>query len=323
MTIDELLRQLMEAQALIAKQQTRIAELEARIAELIEQLNEAQRRAKRQATPFSKGAPKAQPKTPGQKVGHPPAHRARPTRIDRTLEASLPARCPQCGGTVVEESVHVQYQEDIPHPIQTVITQFNVHVGHCADCNAHVQGRHPEQTSQALGAAAVQIGSNALGLAAELKHEFGISYGKVARLMRLTFSLDAGASSFARADQRLAQAFAPTYTDLQTQLRQSPAVHVDETGWKVGGHSAWLWVFTNDQLSLYTIDHRDHTVVERMLGQDFDGVLISDCFLAYDPLTYNKSKCVGHLLRRCHEVIESGNPSAIHFSEQALSLIHI
>jgi transposase len=322
MTNDEAEHQLKEAQSVIAKQATLIAELQARIAELEQKLDEAQRRGQRQAAPFSKGAPKAAPKPPGRKRGHLAVHRPKPERITRTLEAALPAHCPACGGTVIEETVHAQYQEDIPRPIETIITQFNVHVGHCADCAARLQGRHPEQTSDALGSAAVQLGPNVLGLAAELKHDLGVSYGKVARLVRLTFGLDADASSFARADQRLAQDFAPTYADLQTQLQQSDIAHVDETGWKVGGHSAWLWVFTNDQLSLYVIDpHRNHEVVERILGEDFAGVLITDCFLAYDPLTYAKSKCVGHLLRRCHKLVESGNASAIRFSEQAAALL--
>ena len=322
MTNDELFQQLQEAQALIAQQAALIAELKTRIAELERQLDEAHRRGKRQATPFSKGTPKAEPKTPGRKVGHLATHRPKRERITRTLDAPLPAHCPTCGGTVVEETVRAQYQEDIPRPIETIITQFNVHVGHCANCATRVQGRHPEQTSDALGSAAVQLGPNVLGLAAELKHDLGVSYGKVARFMRLTFGLDADASSFARADQRLAQDLTPTYADLQTQLRQSPVAHVDETGWKVGGHSAWLWVFTNDQLSLFVIDpHREHEVVERILGHDFAGVLITDCFLAYDPLTYDKSKCVGHLLRRCHKLVEGGNASAIRFSEQAACLL--
>ena len=216
MTNDELLHQLQEAQALIAKQAALIAELKARIAELERQLDEAHRRGKRQATPFSKGAPKAEPKTPGRKVGHPATHRPKPERITRTLDAPLPAHCPTCGGTVVEETVCAQYQEDLPRPIETISTQFNVHVGHCANCATRVQGRHPEQTSDALGRAAVQFGPNVLGLAAELKHDLGVSYGKVARFLCLTFGLDADAASFARADQRLAQAFAPTYADLQT-----------------------------------------------------------------------------------------------------------
>lgn len=321
MTNDELVQQLKEAHAIIAKQAARIAELEARLVELERKLDEAQRRGKRQATPFSKGAPKAAPKPPGQKTGHLAVQRAKPTRIDRRLDAPLPEHCPKCGGVVVEDTVHAQYQEDLPRPIPTLVTQFNVHVGHCATCATRIQGRHPEQTSDALGSAAVQLGPTVLGLAAELKHDLGVSYGKVARWMRLTFGLAAAPSSFARADQRLAQDFAPTYADLQTQLRQSEVVHADETGWKVGGHGAWLWVFTNEQCSLYVIDpHRDHAVVERMLGQDFAGVLITDCFLAYDPLTYDKSKCVGHLLRRCDRLVESGNASAIRFSAQAAGL---
>jgi transposase len=322
MTNDALVQQLQEAQALIAKQATRIAELEARIAELEQKLDEQQRRGKRQATPFSKGAPKAEPKTPGRKLGHLAAHRSRPERITRTVEAPLPPQCPKCGGTVIEETVRAQYQEDIPRPLETLITQFHVHIGHCVTCATRVQGRHPEQTSEALGSAAVQLDPNVLALGAELKHDLGVSYGKVARFVRLTFGLDAEPSRFARAEQRLAREFAPTYADLQTQLRQSAVAHADETGWKIGGHSAWLWVFTNDQVSLYVIDdHRDHTVVERILGRDFAGVLITDCFLAYDPLTYEKSKCVGHLLRRCATLIESGNPAAVRFSEQAASLL--
>ena len=209
MTNDELVQQLQEAQALIAKQAARLAELEARLVDLEQKLDEAQRRGKRQATPFSKGAPQAQPKPPGRKPGHPAAHRLKPERITRIVEANLPVHCPACGGTVIEETVRPQYQEDIPRPIETLITQFNVHIGHCADCAVRLQGRHAEQTSEALGSAAVQLGPNVLGLAAELKHDLGVSYGKVARFFRLTFGLEANASSFARADQRLAQDFAP------------------------------------------------------------------------------------------------------------------
>ncbi|OGO77465.1 MAG: hypothetical protein A3K41_14425 [Chloroflexi bacterium RIFOXYD12_FULL_57_15] len=131
-------------------------------------------------------------------------------------------------------------------------------------------------------------------------------------------------SAFARADQRLAQDFAPTYTDLQKRLVQSKAVHADETGWRVGGQPAWLWVFADEILSLYTIDpHRDHAVVERILGQEYNGVLISDCFSAYDPLPYKKSKCISHWLNRCKKLIEeSGNRYAARFGKQVADLLH-
>ena len=306
----------------------RVARLEAELQALKELLENTQRQGKRQATPFSKGEPKAGPKTPGRKAGHPAAHRAVPDKVDRTEEARLPPVCPACGGQVVEDAVQAQYQIDIPRPIPVSVTQFNIHVGHCATCGQRLQGRHAEQTSDATGAAAVQIGPNALGLAAELKHGIGVPFGKVARILSTATDLELNRSTLARASQRLARKCWPTYTRLVLRLRQGAVTHVDETGWKVGGHSAWLWVFTNDDISLAlrVIDpSRAHEVVEDILGTEYAGVLVSDCSrsVAYDPLTCAQSKCVGHLLRRCHatrvQEIKSGR--AVQFTRDLARLL--
>jgi len=45
-----------------------------------------------------------------------------------------------------------------------------------------VQGRHAQQTSDALGAAAAQVGPQATALAAVLNTQLGLSFGKVATL---------------------------------------------------------------------------------------------------------------------------------------------
>ncbi len=300
----------------------RVARLEAELQALKERLEDAQRRGKRQATPFSKGEPKATPKKPGRKVGHPAAHRAIPDKVDRTEEAPLPLACPDCGGQVVEDEVQTQYQVDIPRPIPVSVTQFNIHVGHCAACGQRLQGRHAEQTSDATGAAGVQIGPNALGLAAELKHVLGVPFGKVARILSTATELELNRSTLARASQRLARKCWPTYARLIVRLRRGQVTHVDETGWKIGGHTAWLWVFTNAEISLYVIDpSRAHEVVEAILGADYAGVLICDCFLAYDPLTCPQSKCVGHLLRRCKELQEMKSGRAVQFTSDLARLL--
>ena len=300
----------------------RVAELEAKLQAVTDLLENAQRRGKRQATPFSKGAPKAAPKKPGRKAGHPAAHRAIPDQVDRTEEAPLPPACPDCGGPVVEDDLQTQYQIDIPRPIPVSVTQFNIHVGHCETCGQRLQGRHPDQTSEATGAAAVQIGPNALGLAAELKHVLGVPFGKVARILSAATELKLNRSTLARASQRLARKCGPTYARLILRLRQGAVTYVDETGWKVGGHPAWLWVFTNDEISLYVIDpSRAHEVVEGILGTDYGGVLVSDCFLAYDPLTCAQSKCVAHLLRRCQAVQEMKSGRAVQFTQDLARLL--
>src|SRR5947209_14028814 len=95
--------------------QRRVADLEAQLERLTRLLDQQQRAGKRQAAPFAKGPPAAQPKKPGRKPGDDygtKAHRPSPApeQITETYEAPLPAACPGCGGTLNETHIDHQYQ---------------------------------------------------------------------------------------------------------------------------------------------------------------------------------------------------------------------
>ena len=305
----------------VAELEEVVAQLKAELERLKGQLEEAERAGKRQAAPFSKGSPKVNPKRPGRKAGHAPAHRPRPERVDRTLEAELPPVCPDCGGELANRRVEEQFVIDLP-PVEPIVTQFNVHIADCAGCGKRVQGRHPEQVSDALGAAAVQFGPRVLGLAAELKHGMGVPYRKVERIFSVGYSLEVSPGGLARSGQRLARQAEPTYEQLIQVLRESTVVNADETSWKIGGEKAWLWVFTNPETTVYTIDPtRAHEVVERVLGEEFDGVLGCDCFPAYDPLAYRQQKCLGHLLNRCSKIALLESEEAVAYSQKVAHLL--
>jgi len=141
---------------------------------------EQARAGKRQAAPFSKGNALAITRRPGRRAGEnygQRAHRAIPERVDREVEVGLPDSCPHCGGAVEHERTAAQYQEDLPD-VRPMVTRFRVHIGHCQRCGRRVQARHPEQTSDALGAAATQVGPRALALAVQLNKTVGASVGK-------------------------------------------------------------------------------------------------------------------------------------------------
>ena len=297
----------------------------AEVVRLKAELEKARRAGKRQAAPFSKGPPKATPKRPGRKPGHAPAHRPPPPpeQVDRTLEVPLPAGCPECQAPLEDApvTVHDQYQIDLPEP-RPVITRFRVPVTRCPACFRRVQGRHPEQTSDALGAAAVQFGPRLLGFAADLKHRVGTPFRKAAAVLATLTGLAVSAAALARSSQRLARLAQPSYEALALAARRSDVQHVDETGWRIGGRSAWLWVFADEHATLYRIrPSRGHEVVVEMLGEDYGGVLVSDCFLAYDPLKFTKSKCAAHLLKRCSEVEQGKTRGAVRFSRRVAALL--
>jgi hypothetical protein len=106
----------------------------------------------------------------------------------------------------------------------------------------------------------------------------GVSLGpKVAELFLVAWDLEVTASGLCQADERLAEKAEPVYQELVEALRDSVAVYADETGWRVGGQGAWLWVFTGPAGTVYTFDRRrSHEVVVEVLGWTFRGVGVAD-----------------------------------------------
>jgi hypothetical protein len=102
-------------------------------------------------------------------------------------------------------------------------------------------------------------------------------------------------------------------------------VHADETGWRIGTLSAWLWVFTNHEVTVYDIRaNRSSDVVIDILGEQFKGILATDGFLAYDERRLKdwlKQKCVGHLLGDLKDMRESKTGRALQFARQMTALL--
>src|SRR5512135_2903192 len=67
-----------------------IEELRAEVERLKTELEQARRAGKRQAAPFSKGPPKADPKRPGRKRHPSPRGRPKPTPSDRGASRDIP-----------------------------------------------------------------------------------------------------------------------------------------------------------------------------------------------------------------------------------------
>jgi transposase len=272
------------------------AKLRRQVKTLQEKLNEAEKNAKRQTTRFPRRKRKTDKKKPGRKKGSQATHRARP-KADREIDVPVDD-CPDCCCGLIDVTVHQQLQTDLP-PVAPTTTQFNVQVGTCPRCGKRVQGHHPEQISDALGAAGNVIGPNAQTMAAQLKHQAGMSYAKISNFLFDFFDLRTVPSAFVRAGQRFARRAKPTFELLKSQLRQEHVVHADETGWRIGTQSDWLWVFSSQEITIYQVGGgRGHDVPLNILGEDFSEILVSDGLASYDPLPYLKARCAGHILAR-------------------------
>jgi len=293
----------------IARLERQIEDLKAENERLRRLLEEAVRASKRQAAPFSRQKPKANPQTPGRKSGKDYGRRCRrpiPERVDEVIEVPLLQGCPHCGGKVKEISVVSQYQEEIPVP-RVETSEFRIHVGECEQCGKRLQGRHPRQSSQAVGSAAVGMGPRVLALATELNKDLGLPYGKTARVLKQAFGLSVSRGGLCQAVARVGRKAEPSYQVLVHRIRSEPSVTPDETGWKVGGRLHWAWVFASVRMTVYTIQQgRGFAQAAAILGADFDGFLVRDGWCAYRGFTQAiHQSCIAHLLRRCREMVEA------------------
>jgi transposase len=283
---------------------------------LRKELETAQRAARRQAAPFSRGLPKSQPKTPGRKSGaaHGPYHRRPiPDRVDEEITVSVPSQCPACGGPLTVERVESQYQEEIVR--RTWVRRFHVPVCRCAQCDQRVQGRHPLQTSDALGAAAVQVGPDAVTLGVLMNKSLGLPHADAAAILQQGFGLTMSRGGICRAIQRVARKAEATWDALRDAAQRSALAHMDETGWKVEAQLRWLWAVVTEQVTFCEIlPGRGFAEAAGILGAEYAGWLIHDGWAVYYKfLQAAHQSCVAHLIRRCRDMAEVATPAAARF----------
>lgn len=304
-----------------------IQKLEARIAELEASLEKLSRQSKRQAAPFRKqDEPAAEPKKPGRKSGRrhgPHAHRVEPPRIDETYDVPLPPECLHCGDQRVQEThVTAQYQTEIPRTV--IYRRFNVHVGVCGRCGQTVEGRHNLQTSTARGAAASQLGRNVHAALTIMNKQLGLSHGKCVKLLGTLFEgLSIARGTSARSIARTAKRCEPAYEQLRQDIRASPQIVPDETGWRVGGRNAWLHTFVGRRETVYVVDPtRSGTPAKELLGENWSGTLVHDGWSVYDGfIRASHQQCLAHLQRRCERLLETAVRGAVRLPRAVLGLI--
>jgi transposase len=312
------------AAAKIAELERQNAQLARRVHELEKAVGDLSRSAKRQAAPFSRGLPKTDPQKPGRKPGPdygPQAFRLAPPVIDEVHQAPLPEKCPRCGGRLVPTGIDHQYQVEIPR--RPIRRQFNIAVGYCTCCGRRVQGRHPLQTSNALGCCASQIGPEAQAAVVMLNKDLGLSQGKISRFFALLFGIRLTRGGSCQIMLRTAQRCAPHYTAIVKRVQEAPWLVPDETGWRIGGWPAWLHVAVTAVATAYLIAReRGQQASALLIGLGYAGTLIHDGWRPYDRFGgATHQTCLGHLLRRCHGLLEHAQRAAVIFPRKVKGLL--
>ncbi len=285
--------------ALVREQQTRIAELQATVTRLERRVRELE---------GGDGPPRGMPghqreqaeplaRTPRRKRSTNAARRrSEPTaRITHVV-----THCPDCGIPLAGGSVKRTREVIELSPVPASITEHVYLERCCPGCG--------KRFTPAVDLAGQVVGQSRLGvglvsLMATLRSEWRLPVRAIQQYLATVHALDLSVGAIHGALDQVARVGRATIAATLAAIRGSPVVHADETGWREDGRNRYLWSFSTPTHRYFACGSREKGMVDRVLGPEFSGVLVSDFYAAYDHYDGVQQKCWSHLLRDIHALV--------------------
>ncbi len=203
--------------------------------------------------------------------------------------------CPNCQSKSFEViGKKLQQQEEIPPEIQPEAINIIRDVCRCNICNLKFLARDNQTPLQG------RFGINLMVLVIFLKFIVRGVLRKTCSFLEASFALKLAPASVQAIIERAAQAGEKEYTILKQKIRGAKLLYIDETSFSVLGKNWWVWVFRSDtDLLLVIRSSRGNKVLEEILGKGYVGIVVCDCWRAYDFLKNAfLQRCWAHLLRK-------------------------
>ncbi len=290
-----------------------VQSLQAEVTELRERVNRTSRNSSQPPSSDGPGVA-AHPRRRGQSQrqrGGQPGHQGAPRKLvsSAQLQASYdikPDQCRQCGHSLEEEDA-APYRHQVTEvpPMKAAVTEYRLHSLTCAECQATTRAELPAGVPQG------HFGPRLQAMVALLTGNYQLSKREAAEIMADFFQVDMGLGSVPTQEHRTSQAIQKPVEQAREYVKTQSAVNVDESSWREANQKAWLWVAATSLVTVFLIRRsRGGQVARTLLGEDFQGTLISDRWSAYNWLeSHWRQLCWAHLLRDFQAFVERGGAS--------------
>lgn len=214
------------------------------------------------------------------------------------------ARCPECDYALRGASI-ARRREVIDLPQAPIaVTEHQILKRYCPVCQ---EWKTPRVSLEGEVVGQGRIGLRLMSLIGVLRVVHRLPLALIQDLLDHLYGLRLSEGGIQQVLDRLRLGLEPTRAAIVAESRASPSRHMDETGWREDGQNGYIWVDATDgptPTRVYTYrKSRAGTVADELVG-DYDGVLVTDGYAAYDHLPCSKQRCWAHILRTAHEIMQ-------------------
>jgi transposase len=290
--------------AMEERYQQHITELEATLRERDAKIAQLQLQHQKQFKANVKPPPPVRDggrKKRGAPQGHAPWRRREPDHIDETVNVPAPRACPrcECQKLLPHAELYDHVQEDIVLVPRTRVIRFVHRQSYCPKC------RRPVYQTASDEVAGCSIGPVTRAVATHLRYDLQIPYRKVQHILASLFGMPLVPASAMAFDRQATTRGQPLYEQLRAKLKSSDVAYADETSWREDGQGRYLWFGGNEHLAVYQVADRSGDSAVQLLGDGFDGTLVTDACTSYNAVNAaHRQTCWSHIARRGKEILQ-------------------
>jgi len=137
---------------------------------------------------------------------------------------------------------------ELPEPQPLIVTEHRAHGCHCAACGAQTRAAFPNWVT-----APVQYGQRIGAFVLYLLHYQLLPEKRLAALMADLFGVNLVTATIARISQDCAERFRGFAEAVRDHVATAPVKHMDETGFRIGGKTQWLYIASAIWLTFYRV----------------------------------------------------------------------
>ena len=296
----------------IIQLQKQVIELQKEIERLQEQVGKNSQNSSKPPSsdpPGMKAKPPRDPK--GRKAGGQPGHRGKgrkhkPLEYVDHVRIQKPTECKECGALLMGEDIHPRRHQVIELPrIKPEVTEYQLHTLTCLSCGCKNKAEWPSNMPSG------SYGPRAQATLGYLSGRFGISKRDMQEIMRTIFRTDISLGSVPAQERCVSTGLEIPLQEAYEYVQKQASINLDETSWHELNKKIWLWVGSTSQVTVFRLfKTRGSKGAQQLIGTDYDGIVGSDRYSAYNWIDPEKRQvCWAHLKRDFQALVDRGGES--------------
>jgi transposase len=216
--------------------------------------------------------------------------------VDVVVHCKLPLEC-GCGGRIEVKKDYQRHQVYELPEIKLIVTEYLLEKGCCLSCGGHHKADLPKGVTWGI------TGPKLTAFMSHMISKYQLSRRQLKEFLKEHYQFNLSHGTVFNKQKVVNAALENPVSELLKAIKQSSNVNIDETGHNRDGKREWMWGLVSSSVAFFSITaSRGRKTLKSLMG-DFDNIVISDRYAAYNYFDSSQRKRSGTLAFRTNSQI--------------------